>query len=70
MSQRQEQLNSHKYPDAFKFSFVNGCIPSANKELCQCAFDYYQSKYTYEEYVKVGRDKNVIAGMRNYCVSK
>ena len=66
--ERQEQLSSHKYPDAFKFSWINKCIPSANEALCQCAVDYYQSKYTYAEYVKVGRDKNVIAEMRSHCL--
>lgn len=68
--ERQEQLNSHKYPDAFKFSWMNKCTLSANKKQCQCALDYYQSKYTYAEYVRVGREENVIAEMRNYCLPK
>ncbi len=68
--ERQKQLNSYNYPAGFKLSFINTCIPTANETLCKCALEFYESRYTYGEYVKVGSKEEIKAEMRKYCLAE
>lgn len=67
---RQAQLNSYEYPEAFKLSFINTCLPTANEALCKCALEFYESKYTYGEYVKIGSNEEIKAEMRKHCLAE
>lgn len=42
--------NKVPYPAASKQAFINGCVQSAPKAKCECAFKKVQDKYTFEEF--------------------
>lgn len=42
--------NKVPYPTESKQAFINGCVQSAPKALCECAFKKVQGQYTFEEF--------------------
>jgi hypothetical protein len=54
---------THKYPTAVVDNVVSSCMKSGEtKELCTCATEKIQAKYTYDEFVDL--DKRMEKGER------
>lgn len=69
--ERQQQLQSNTYPEAFKKSFMLSCTQEGTREQCECAVNFYQTNFKYGDYInliKSSAHEQAIQEMQQICL--
>jgi hypothetical protein len=55
-------------PNSFKTKYLSSCKTTFSEETCQCSINYYETRYTFKELIKIMDNKDIVEDMFKKCL--